>query len=330
MGVSCEINLNKSGSYHAGEEVSGVIRYALNEPMETESITVSLKGGGRLKVQRRHRKHTRRYSNREVYVDIDKIMQGHSTLEPGQHEIEFKFKLPEKIPPTFTYRKFNTRHRIICNIKYYIRMKIYRPGLLHMTKHFRKELNVVSTLTPTLPMEPSMHGERSKLFQLCSSKQNTVIMKANIPNSVIPIGGEIEIQSEIENDTNIVIKNVEIKLLEVFKIKAKGHSALKFYNEIQNCERQTGAIQSGCTQVIPFSIVVPSEKTTLQHSAMLSRDYSVKMIANLPCFHRNVVLEIPVQIGDLSQIGGSDDGLPSYWEAMGMAEKDNSSDEDDE
>ncbi|CAH1646448.1 unnamed protein product [Spodoptera littoralis] len=329
MSVNCEINLNKTGSYHGGDEVSGIIRYALDEPMVTDSITVSLKGGGLLKIQRRHRNRTRRYTSREVYVDIDKIMQGHSTIEAGQHEIQFKFKLPDKIPPTFNYIKYYTVHPIICKIKYYIRMKIYRPGLLHLTKHFRKEINVVSTLTPTLPMEPAMYGARSKLFQLCSSKTSTVIMKANILNSVIPIGGTIEIQSEIENDTNIIIKNVEVKLLEVLKIKVKGNSALKFYDQIQICESKTGSIQSGATQVIPINVVVPSDKTTIQHSAMVSRDYTFRITANLPCFHGPVVLEVPVQIGDL-QKEELNDGLPSYWEAMGEAEKHNSSDEDDQ
>ncbi|CAH0702212.1 unnamed protein product [Spodoptera exigua] len=328
MSVSCEIHLNKTGSYHGGEEVSGIIRYVLNEPMATESITVSLKGGGHLKVLRRHRKRNRRYSSREVYVDIDKIMQGHSSLEAGQHELQFKFKLPEKIPPTFNYKKITTRHRVICNIKYYIHMKIYRPGLIHLTKHFGKEINVVSTLTPKLPMEPAMHEKRSKLFQLCPSNSKTVTMKANILNSVIPIGGRIEIQSEIENDTNIVIKNVEIKLIEVLKVKAKGHNTLKFYDEITNCESKTDSIQSGSTQAISFNIDVPSDKTSLQHSAMVSKDYAVKITANLPFFHRNVVLKIPVQIGDLVQKEDLNDGLPSYWEAMG--EKHNSSDEEEE
>lgn len=328
MGIFCQINLNKppDGAFYSGEVVSGIIKYALDEPMEIEKITISLKGMGHLRLTERtnqkNRRHT--YGSDEVYVDIDEIIQeGKFKVLPGSYDLKFSFRLPQNLPPTFEFYKHIPRYGVNCKIKYYVRIKFDRPGWFAFAKHFRKEITVASTITPKLSTEPVMFGERSKLLQLFSSKPSTVIMKANIVNSVITNGGKIEIQSEIQNaTTNTTIKSVEIKLLEVYTFKATGHPEVKAYEDIPNCDSKTGSIKSGATQDMPIDIIVPSDKVSLENSKIVSRDYIVRIIAEMPMPHRNVVLEIPVQIGENVQREEICDPPPSYWEAMGEANKD--------
>ncbi|KAJ8730542.1 hypothetical protein PYW08_001955 [Mythimna loreyi] len=335
MGIYCQINLNKppDGAFYSGEVVSGMIKYALDEPMEIEKITVSLKGIGHLRLtERTNQKNRRRsYGNSEIYVDADEVIQeGKYKVLPGSYEVKFNFRLPDNLPPTFEFCKHIPRYGVNCKIKYYVRIKIDRPGWFAFAKHYRKEITVASTITPKLSTEPVMYGERSKLLQLFSSKSSTVIMKANILNSVITNGGKIEVQSEIQNDTNINIKAVEIKLVEMHTFKATGHTDVKAYEDVPNCDSKTGSIQSGATQDMPIDIIVPSDKVSLDNSKIVSRDYLVRITAILPMPHRNVVLDIPVQIGDNVQREEICDPPPSYWEAMGETKKGDDNASDDE
>ncbi|KAJ8721241.1 hypothetical protein PYW07_002016 [Mythimna separata] len=335
MGIFCQINLNKppDGAFYSGEVVSGMMKYALDEPMEIDKITVSLKGTGHLRLteksNQKNRRHT--YVNNEVYVDVDEVIQeGKYKVLPGSYELNFNFRLPNNLPPTFEFHKYVSRYSVNCKIKYYVRIKIDRPGWFAFAKHFRKEITVASTITPKLSIEPVMYGQRSQLLQLFSSKTSTVVMKANILNSVITNGGKIKIQSEIQNDTNIIIKGVEIKLVEMHTFKAKGHTEVKGYEDVPNCDSKTGSIQSGATQDMPIDIIVPSDKVSLDNSKIVSRDYIVRITAILPMPHRNVVLDIPVQIGDNVQREEICDPPPTYWEAMGEAEKGDDIASDDE
>ncbi|XP_035434375.2 arrestin domain-containing protein 17-like [Spodoptera frugiperda] len=356
MGIFCQINLKQppEGVYHGGDHVSGVVKYAVDEPMEVEKITVSLKGIGRVILRKKAGKHNKRFDGREVYVDTDHILpEGNCTLH-GNYEIPFSFRLPEKIPSSIEYTKCHSPYRVKCYIKYYVRLKFEKPGWFTFDNHFRKKLTVASPVAPEMSMEPIIYGERSQLLQLFSSKTSTLIMKAEILNSVIPKGGKIQIKSEIQNDTNIVVNSVKIQLMEVIKVKARGHEEVKFYDEIPECESKTGTIQSEATQIMPIDIIVPDNRISLQNSEIISRNFVVKITVDLPMPHRDVVLEIPVQIGDyyerdnlspdlpdknwMSRVGdvgaasasAADDPPPTYWEAMGEGKKDDESSTDDD
>ena len=335
MGIFCQINLNKppDGAFYSGELVSGMIKYALDVPMEMEKITISLKGTGILRITERtsQKNRNRTYATSEVYVDTDEVIQeGKYTILPNSYEVKFNFRLPQNIPPTFDYHKYVSSYNVYCKIKYYVRIKFDRPGWFAFSKHFRKEITVASTITPKLSMEPVIYGERSKLLQLFSSKVSTVIMKADILNSIIKNGGKIEIESEIQNDTTVNIKNVEVKLLEMHTFKVKGLRDVKAWVDVPNCETKTGSVKSGATLHMPVDIIVPSDIVSLDNSNIVSRDYVVRITAALPMPHRNVVLDIPVQIGDSVQREEFCDPPPTYWEAMGESKKGDEDGSDDE
>ncbi|CAH0702211.1 unnamed protein product [Spodoptera exigua] len=355
MGVFCQINLKQppDGVYHGGDQVSGMVKYGVDEPMDVEKITISLKGMGRVILIKKSGKNSRRFDGKEVYVDTDHILpNGNCTLK-GSYEVPFYFRLPEKIPSSIEYTKRQSPFRVKCYIKYYIRLKFEKPGWFSFDNHFRKKITVASPVAPEMSMEPIMYGERSQLLQLFSSKTSTLIMKAEILSSVVPKGGKIEIKSEIKNDTNIVVNGVKIQLLEVIKVKPNGHGEVKFYDEIPECESKTGTIQPEATQIMPIDIIVPPNKISLQNSDIISRDFVVRITTDLPMPHRDVVLEIPVQIGDYfvrnnppqelqdknwppgvgdgaSASASADDPPPTYWEAMGEGKKDDESSSDDD
>ncbi|KAM3963604.1 LOW QUALITY PROTEIN: arrestin domain-containing protein 17-like [Aphomia sociella] len=350
MGIHCEINLNKraDGAYIPGSVVSGTIKYGVDVETVFEKITVSLKGHGFLIIhdQQSNKKGraTHTYRNSEDYVDIDNVVYTRKKEEPlaiGMYEMPFSFKMPEEVPPSLKYIKRRARYRVRCCIEYYLRIKFERPGTFSFNKKFKKEITVVSGIKPRLPMEPIMHGEQKKVFQMFS-KNNIINIKATIQNSVISTGGKIEFSYEIVNDTNLTIKGVETKLLELHTFTAYNGKKVEFPKNIADTDSKTGSIPGGEKQTMDTIINVPTERTSLEFSKIVSREYFVQIEVEIPFPHWNAVLKIPVQIGDridsIPESLESDEPPPSYWEVMldekekekGEQEEDNDDDYEEE
>ncbi|XP_075974076.1 uncharacterized protein LOC142975230 [Anticarsia gemmatalis] len=348
MGICCQINLLKPPNiaFAPGEVVSGVIKYAVHDSMEFEKITTSLKGSGQLsiRVKSSQRNRDTTYTAKESYVDIDHIVRDEKFQVPvGCYEIKFNFQIPENVPSSLSYTKNFNQYTVRCRIKYYIRIKFERPGWFAFTKHFRKEINVESGITPNLLMEPVIYGEWKNLMRLFSRKNAIVSIKASIMNSVIPAGGTVFVNYEIKNDSNVVIKSIETKLVEMFTFKANGHKEVKAYEDVHDTDSKTGSINCDMIEHMPLELTVPMGRFSLQNSKLVARDYLVRIIAELPMPHRNVVLDIPIQVGRFPQgavlgtenVGEPiacamtyDDPPPSYWEVMGEAAKGDGFDDD--
>ncbi|KAM3963634.1 LOW QUALITY PROTEIN: uncharacterized protein ACR2FA_002157 [Aphomia sociella] len=342
MGIHCEIYLNKGadGVYVPGNIVSGTIKYGVDVETVFERIIISLKGYGRLTIHEERKSNDQRttktdiYKNSENYVDIDNIIyvkdKEDTPFPIGMYEVPFSFKLPEEVPASLIYHKRDLSHEVWCNIEYYLRIKFERPGFFSFNKKFKKEITVVSGIKPRLPTEPIIHGEQKKIFQLFS-KNKSINIKANIPNSVISTGGKIEFSYEVTNDTNLTIKGVETKLVELYTFTASKMKKVQKQKNIADTDSKTGST-GGKKQMMDTVINVPSERISLEYSNLVAREYFVQLEVLIPFPHWNAMLKIPVQIGDrtdfIQEGVQEDEPPPSYWEAM-ADEKEKGEDFDD-
>ncbi|XP_061719060.1 uncharacterized protein LOC133526443 [Cydia pomonella] len=348
MGVYCEINLFKpvDGVYTPGSTVSGKIKYCLDKETVFSKIIVSLKGHGWLVLDDDFQKSNDQlctYRNSENYVDVENIIYDNVKGEPlpaGSYETEFNYQLPQNIPGSLKYMNKSPQYTVWCNIKYYVRIKFEKSELLSFNKHYKKKITVVSGVTPRLPTEPTVYGEQTSLFQLgslFSSKKSIVNIKATVANSVLKPGGSVKIDYEVENSTNLTLKAVEIKLIQVDSFTVKGKKEARIEEDVKETDIKYGAMQSGETKTFSDEITIPAGLASLDHSKIIARDYAVAITAVIPMPHRNLVLEIPIQVVDRleSSLEASGSAPPSYWEAMGEEKKevlgrDDSSDEEKE
>lgn len=344
MGIKCEISLcpsaEKTYEYQSGSTVSGAIKYYLDEEYEFSTIVVSLKGQGRLYFEDKHQKrnnHMHTYSNKEVYVDIDNFIFKNESGKPfvaGEYETPFSLLLPHDVPASLDYTKNTGGYYCRCTIRYYVRIKFERPGLLNMNRHFKKEIQVASSQIPRMATEPLIYGEQKSLLQLSSlfsSEKSIVHIKATIFNSVLKPGEGVKVDYEVENNTNVDLKRVEVKLLEVDSYTASVGRKVNVKSEVENTEFTYGAIKAGETAKFTAEIIVPSLCASYDHSKIFARDYSVLSTVVLPIPHINLPLEIPFQViqrvsanfeeGNGAS-GHSSEAPPSYWEAMGEDQKD--------
>ncbi|KAL0881177.1 hypothetical protein ABMA27_002289 [Loxostege sticticalis] len=344
MGVHCEINLFKpqDGAFTPGSTVSGIIKYAVDEETVFNKITLSLKGNGLLILsdERRRRRDNRihTYRNSEKYVDIENVLHHSDKSVPvpiGAYEFPFNFTLPQCIPPSLKYYTRNVSYVIRCNIKYYISIKFERPGLFKFAKKMKKEITVVSGIKPRLPMEPTIYGEQKKLFQLFTRKPSIVNIKANIESCVIAPGRTVQLNYEVFNQTNLNLKGVETKLVEIYTFTTRGQRKIKMSQDVKDTDSKTGAITSGDSSNMDLSINLPSDIGSLEYSNLVSRDYFVHITAEIPFPHINATLKVPLQIGDMNDpnLENVDDPPPSYWEVMAEDMKqdgDGEGDDDDD
>ncbi|CAB3243369.1 unnamed protein product [Arctia plantaginis] len=344
MGIFCEISLFKpsDGVYKPGQTVSGVIKYNVDEPMEVDKVIMSLKGIGRIVLTSNPGKHESNFVSEESYVDIDTIIiDEHKEIAVGLYQIKFNYNLPQILPSTLKFFKYFPGYKVKCSIKYYIRIKFEKPGLFVFNNHFRKTIQVKSEVAPRLSREPVIYGETKNLTHLFSFSDSIVNIKATILNSAVPVGGKFEVHYEVQNNSQVVIKSIIVKLVEAYTFKAKGYHKVKYEEDIPGTETRTSSIE--CEDTLNNSIVVtaPSHIFSLSNAKIVARDFMIKIIAQLPLPHRNAVVSIPVQVGifeenvdlnscqQMSECVTYDDPPPSYWEAMGHTKKEDHSSDDE-
>ncbi|XP_060805525.1 uncharacterized protein LOC132902853 [Amyelois transitella] len=340
MGIYCEINLFKTpedGVFTPGSKVSGIIKYSLDQVTVFDKITISLNGQGNLVVRERNNKNNDTYTNKEVYAHIDNVIDNGKGNEHGigMYETTFDFIIPDDVPSTLHYHDRNGSYSIKCDIAYYIKIKFERPGFLQFPTKFKKEFIVNSEYKPTLPNEPLIYGEQTKLFQFCASRNNIVNIKAKIKNSVIPIGGNIYLEYEVTNDTDKIVKSVEVKLVEDYVFTTKSGRKFNLSKDVDKTDTKTGTIESDEKENLNTVVNVPSDIKSERFSKIAFRNFIVRLTVGLPFPHFNLVLDIPVEICD-DEIGkyqdsdavGVDredppgyDSPPPYWVAMGAVTK---------
>lgn len=339
MGIFCEIRLFPSSNgvyrYASGSVVSGAIKYVIDEEDTFKTLTVSLKGQGRLKwidKRRRREKKKFRYNRQEDYVDDNVIIytnEREDTFKTGQYEAPFSFQIPQGVPPSLTLTKTNARFKLRCDISYYICMKFERPGLLNLSKDFKKDITVISGDTPRLAIEPleySVGKSLLRLKSLFSSKKETVNIKGSISTSVVGPNETIRVVYEIENNTSVEIKSVKIKLIEEDEYRPGIHRVVKKKTRVDGTYQKHGVIKAGEIMNFLYEVSVPDHCGSINHSKMINRDYFLGAIVVLPMPHSNLNLKIPVQVMDknTTQIINTSvtvpeyptENPPTYWEAM--------------
>lgn len=301
MAISCEINLFRppNAPFKPGETIVGAIKYAIDKPMKFDVIIVSLKGSGNLTIEvYRTRGWTDRYTANADYVNVSNMVTGANNEVPaGCYITKFKFALPENIPTNLYYQYDGFANELKCKIEYYIEIKFSRPGLFTFSKVFKKRINISPIIIPQLSMEPKLYKASTKLTRLFSRKNAVVEIKATITNSVVPTGGKIQVNLEIKNDTNVIIRCVEATLIEVYNFKASGYHRVSRSKKVDNVMARTDGIDSDTKKLCAVVIDVPSSRNTLQHTNYVTREYFIRLTAKLPVLHSDLVLDIPVEIG---------------------------------
>lgn len=320
MSVHCQIKLYKTDEdvVRPGSMVSGILKYDIEEETVCNKVTVSFKGKGHLLAKLKKREaNLRTFRKSENYTKIDYIIYRHEAgekLPAGSYQTEFHFIIPDNIPPTVRYTKKTLNHFINCYITYYIRIKFEKSGIIKKITKFKTPVKVIPIAIPNLPTEPTVYNHQQILNPQVSRNSSVLRISATIANSVVLPRQKIRIEYEVNNDTHVNVKSVITKLIEVYTIKSKGGREIRFLENLHNTMKVSGIIKMQETKIRVVEVTVPLNLGTVEYSNLVSREYFVMMILELPMDYEDMVLKVPVQIG--YDVRGKERKPPSYWEVL--------------
>lgn len=320
MSVRCQIKVYKTTDnvVRPGSIVSGILKYDIDEETVCNKVTVSFKGKGYLMAKLRKRDaNIRTYRKSENYAKIDYIIYRHEAgakLPAGSYQTEFHFIIPENIPPTVRYTKKTSNHLINCYIIYFIGIKFEKKGIIKNITKFKTPVTVIPIAIPKLPTVPTVHSHQQILNSQVTRNPNMLKVTATIANSVIIPCQKIRIEYEVNNDTHVNVTSVFTKLIEVYTVKSKGGKEIRFVENLNNTMKVSGIIKMQETKIRVVELTVPLHLGTLEYSNLVSREYFLMMILELPLDYEDMVLKIPVQIGN--DVHCTEPKPPSYWQVL--------------
>lgn len=320
MGVRCQIKVYKrhDNVVQPGSIVSGGLKYDIEDETVCNKITVSFKGNGHLIAKLKKREsNIRTYRKSEQYTKVDYIIYKHEAgakLPPGSYQTEFHFLIPENIPPSLMYTKKTLNYAIKCYITYYISIKFEKTGIINNTTKFKRPLKVLPMAIPKLPTELTVYGHQQILKRQSSRNPSVLKLTASITNSVIIPGEKIKIEFEVNNDTHVYVKSVVLKLIEIYTIKSKAGREIRFVENLNNTMQKSGIVKMRESKIRVVEMTVPLNLGTLEYSNLVSREYYVMINLELPMNYEDMVLKIPVQIGD--NVRRMEGKPPSYWDVL--------------
>ncbi|CAG9785807.1 unnamed protein product [Diatraea saccharalis] len=309
MAVHCQFSVNEPRCkvFTPGSAICGTMRYEFDEETIVRKISVSLEGFGRLQVNEGvgygYNEDSVSDCNLEDIFYSEDIIDFSAEGTPyltGQYGTTFNFWLPENIPPSLHYCTNDLNLGIFCEITYFLRIRFHVGGFAEFQKTFEKEIKVAPSVMPRLPTLPMVYGEKKTFFHLCK-RNNFIYLKACVKNSIINPGQRVQICYEVENQSSTTVQAIKIKLVEMYMFSLNENDTIKFYVDVEGTDSKTAMIKSGDIKEYSLEIDIEPSLHSVDYSKIVSRNYAVIIIISLPIPYKNMMLEIPIQIGKCSR-----------------------------
>ncbi|XP_026817896.1 arrestin domain-containing protein 3-like [Rhopalosiphum maidis] len=288
--------------FKPGQTITGRVLIQTSSSVKIKSIKLKFRGEANVRwTETRSRKnkdgesenHLVSYSAREEYFK-NKIFlvgaKGESQLEVGEYVYPFNFSLPHQLPSTF-----NGKYGKIC---YIVKVKINIPWKKNIEKEIMFE--IISPIN--LNDDPSLAEPKKKLkekfYCCCCCKSGPMTLIACIPYSGFVPGQSIPVTVELDNNSNMDVDTIKIKLDRTLKfiaprneIKSELFKIVNVY--IDGVEKHTSKTRVVQLQ-IPNGLVIPN----LKHCGIMSDTYILNVEACVKGTHLNEVASLQIILGN--------------------------------
>ncbi|KAG6460216.1 hypothetical protein O3G_MSEX011837 [Manduca sexta] len=323
MGVSCQILINKpKGGHSPGQSVNGVVKYALDQPLEVNCVMLSLIGKGYCRwsesktVNKKRR--TVYYTGKEEYYKtsinvIEKNSDEVQIIPVGSYEIPFEFFLPLGIPPSFKgYHGY---------VSHMLRLKFKRPGIFKIDKRFFSEFPVRSCINGEAE-GPLVFGVEKTLTKPFSKRKHVVNLKVNIDKTSLTPEDKAHLDLVVTNDTSITITDIKSELIQRITYTANCGRTNVCDKILKQSTVKSTSIPNDAVANLRQEIATLPDMVSI-NTKVIKVEFKLRVTVRLPLPHLNAPVEIPIVIGEKLEREESpeDDPPPSYWEVMNEEEK---------
>ncbi|CAH1723996.1 unnamed protein product [Aphis gossypii] len=240
--------------------------------------------------------HSVSYTAREEYLKSKMFLvgeKGEFQLEVGEYIYPFNFSLPHQLPSTF-----KGRHGKVC---YTAKVKINIPWKMNKEKEIM--FKIVSSIN--LNEDPSLAEPKKeikeKFYCCCFCKSGPLALIVCIPYSGFVPGQCIPVTVELDNNSNVDVDTIKIKLDRVVQFKARFPSSktkselFKIGNVyIDGVKKHTSKTRMEQLQ-IPNSLEIPN----LKHCGIITDTYFLNVEACVIGTHLNEVASLQIILGNI-------------------------------
>ncbi|CAI6347107.1 unnamed protein product [Macrosiphum euphorbiae] len=305
-----------------GQTITGRVLIVISSSVKIKNIKLKFRGEAnvrwtetksRTRTQTRNNNrgenHSVSYHAREEYFKNKFFLvgaKGESQLEVGEYVYPFNFSLPHELPSTFK--------GVYGKVFYIAKVKINIPWRTNIEKELMFEV-----ISPThLNNEPSLAKPKTalkeKYYCCCLCKSGPMTLIVHIPGSGFLPGQSIPVTVELDNNSNVDVDTIKIKLDRTLEYRSQFPSSKINYehNEIVNVYIDGVEKHDSKTRVeqlqIPNGLTVPN----LKHCEIITDKYFLNVEAHVKGAHLNEVASIKIQLGSTPLTIASNDRQFDY------------------
>lgn len=308
---------NSQNAFFSGQTVSGRLVVQLDAPEYLHSVLVKIRGEANCSWN--ETRTIRRNGNDEVetttYKDNDLYFENHVTLfggsgntevlPAGSHFFQFSMLLPDHLPASFEGKYGHIRYAV--------------KGILHRPWQYDNEVMAVFMVMPKLDLNLDplnrvpVQLEETKYFCCCCCRSGPLSYMAYLPAKGYVPGQDIPVTIEIENGSDVKVREVTCELLKIVSYHCTSPRGSKEESMVVAELKFQGPVAGHESKTWSANMRIPSVPASmLQSCSIIDITYKLIMKAVLKGLHADLVHRISIIIGTvpLSQSTCPQQALP--------------------
>ncbi|XP_050542936.1 arrestin domain-containing protein 3-like isoform X2 [Daktulosphaira vitifoliae] len=295
---------NPTAVYMPGQTVSGRVLVVTNESVKIRSIKMKIKGEASVKwVEEETRRndngethnYTEDYTAEEEYFENKFTLVGgggETRLEEGEHVYPFSITLPQQLPSTY-----NGAHG---KVEYEAKVTIDIPW--GKDKEAKSIFQVISplNLNDERNLAEPVKQEKEKYYCCCCCQSGPMTLVVCLPYAGFVPGQNIPLTIELDNNSNVVVEGVKVKLEKNITFKATKPSGTK-KKSAELAKLNLGGVGEHGSKTwteqmpIPNSLIV----SNLKHCDIINEKYILKVESCVGGLNENTTLYINITLGNI-------------------------------
>jgi len=296
---------NPTDVFMPGQSITGRVLLTTSSSVKIRSIKLKFRGQAKVtwteqESRRSDNGETENYSVKydaeEEYFENKMTLVGgggESKLEVGEQVYPFNISLPHQLPSTF-----NGEYG---HVRYIAKVTVDIPW--GKDKETEKIFQVISPLN--LNDEPSLaepkKEEKEKFYCCCCCESGPTTLVVCIPYSGFVPGQIIPLTIELDNNSNVAIEAVKIKLKRDLTFKARQPSEKTNFSSSELAVLRLQGIEAHASKTWTEQMVVPNSLmfSNLKYCGIITDQYVLNVEAVAGGMYENVDINVKIAMGNI-------------------------------